>query len=283
MLMKIKKIFNNNVALTEGPNQTELVVMGRGLVFQKKIGEEIESEAIEKTFIISSENFTSKLSELLDDIPYEIMILAQDIIDIAKAELNTNFNDSLYLSLSDHIHFSIMRSKEGLFIQNALMWEVQKFYRDEYKVGKKALDLIEERVGIRLPDDEVASIALHLLNARQDGTGMDETLAMTKVVKDVTNLVKYHFGIDLDEDSMNYSRFITHLRYFSYRMIRGEFVKDELDVLYDQVCKQYPDACACAKKVEEYLNEQYKVRVTKNELTYFIIHIHRVTSREQNK
>jgi beta-glucoside operon transcriptional antiterminator len=281
--MKIKKVFNNNVVLTEDSNQTELVVMGRGLAFQKKIGDQIEVEKIEKTFIISSDVFVSRFSELIEEIPYEIMIVSQDIIDMASDDLQSKLNDSLYLSLSDHIHFAITRSEQGVFIKNALMWEMQKFYRDEYRVAKKALDLIEERLAIRLPEDEIASIALHLLNARQDGAGMEETLIMTNIVKDVSNIVKYHFNIDLDEDSMNYSRFITHLRYFSYRMLRGEFIEGELDVLYEQVCKQYPEASACATKVKKYLNEQYQVEVTKDELAYFIIHIHRVTSREKRR
>lgn len=278
--MKIKRIFNNNVILTEDSNQTELVVMGRGLAFQKKIGDQIEDNKIEKTFIISSDNFVSKFAELFNEIPYEIMILSQDIIDMASDELHSRLNDSLYLSLSDHIHFAIKRQEEGTFIKNALMWEVKKFYRDEYRVAKKALDMIEKRLGIRLPEDETASIALHLLNARQDGTGMEETITMTSIVKDVSNIVKYHFGIELDEDSMNYSRFITHLRYFAYRMFRKEFIDGEVDILYEQVSKHYPEAHACAIKVKEYLNEQYQVNVTKDELAYFIIHIHRVTSRE---
>lgn len=280
-MMKIKKVFNNNVALTEDANHKELVVMGRGLVFQKKVGDEIDVDKIEKTFITSSEGFAHRLSELVDEIPYDIMILSQDIIDMASNDLQTQLNESLYLSLSDHIHFAITRLKEGLHIKNALLWEVQKFYRDEYRVAKKALELIKDRTGVQLSEDEVASIALHLLNARKDSVGMEETIAMTTIVKDITTIVKYHFGIDLDEDSMNYSRFITHLRYFAYRMLRKEFVEGELDALYEQVRKQYPVAYECAKKIQIYLKEQFQVAVTKDELAYFMIHIHRVTSREK--
>lgn len=279
--MRIKKVLNNNVALTEGPNQTELVVMGRGLAFQKHNGDEIDASKIEKTFVITSDDFVNKFSDLINDTPYEIMILTQDIVDLAEKELNTQLNESLYLSLADHIHFAIERAEEGLLIKNALMWEVKKFYHAEYRVAKKALDLIEERLGVRLADDESASIALHLLNARQDGTGMEETLAMTKCVKDITNIVKYHFSIDLDEDSMNYNRFITHLRHFAYRMFRGEFVEDELDMLYEQVRIKYADAYACSLKIQTYLAEQFDTKITKDEIAYFTIHIHRVSSREK--
>lgn len=280
--MEIKKIFNNNVALTEDSNQTEMVVMGRGLVFQKKIGDQIDPEKIEKTFITPSKSFAEKLSDLLDEIPYEIMALSKDIIEMANRELQTELNDSLYLSLSDHIHFAVTRTKNGLSIKNALMWEVQKFYKAEYRAALKALEMIQAKTGVSMPEDEAASIALHLFNARQDSSGMEETMAMTNIVHDVTNIVKYHYGFDFDEESMNYSRFITHLRYFAYRMLRGELNDDANDALYQQVKLQYPQAYECTKKVQAYLKKQYQMEMTKDELAYFMIHIHRVSSREKN-
>lgn len=280
--MQIKKIFNNNVALTEDLHQIEMVVMGKGLAFQKKIGDEIDPEKIEKTFTTPSDSFADKLSDLLDEIPYEIMAVSKDIIDMANKDLQTNLNDVLYLSLSDHIHFAITRTKNGLPIKNALMWEVQKFYKDEYQVARKALAIIKEKTDVSLPEDEAASIALHLFNARQDHSRMEETMAMTNIVNDVTNIIKYHYGIDFDEDSMNYSRLITHLRYFAYRILRGELNNDNNDALYEQVKAQYPQAYECTKKIHAYLKKQYQMEMTKDELAYFMIHIHRVSSREKN-
>ncbi|UOQ94761.1 PRD domain-containing protein [Halobacillus shinanisalinarum] len=282
--MEIKKIFNNNVALTEDPTQTEMVVMGKGLAFQKKVGDQIDADKIEKTFITPSESFADKLYELLDEIPYEIISLSKDITDMASNELDTTLNDSLYLALSDHIHFAVGRSKNGLPIKNALMWEVKKFYKAEYQVARKALDMIEHTTGVSLPEDEAASIALHLFNARQDSSGMEETMAMTAIVHDVTSIVKYHYGIDFDEGSMNYNRFITHLRYFAYRILRGELNDDGGNgELYEQVKMQYPEAYECSKKVQAYMEKRYQKQMTKDELTYFMIHIHRVSVREQAK
>ncbi|PJN88571.1 BglG family transcription antiterminator LicT [Bacillus sp. mrc49] len=279
--MKIKKIFNNNVALTEDSNQTEMVVMGRGLAFQKKNGDEIDPVNIEKTFITPSKAFADKLSDLLDEIPYEMMELSKDIIEMANGDLQTELNDSLYLTLSDHIHFAVTRTKNGFPIKNAIMWEVQKFYKAEYRAALKALNMIKAETGVSMPEDEAASIALHLFNARQDGSGMEETMAMTNIVNDVTNIVKYHYGFNFNEESMNYSRFITHLRYFAYRILRGELNDDNNDGLYQQVKLQYPQADQCTKKVQAYLKKQYEMEMTTDELAYFIIHIQRVSNREK--
>ena len=280
--MEIKKVFNHNVVLTEDLHDTEMVVMGKGIGFQKKRGDQIEANKIEKTFITPSTNFANKLSELMDEIPYEIMVVSKDVIEMATSVLRTEFNDSLILSLADHIYFTIKRSKNGLPLRNALAWEVKKFYKEEYQAASKALDLIEERTGDRMPDDEAASIALHLFNARQDDPNMEVTMMMTNIVNEVTTIVKYHFGFQFDEDSMNYSRFITHLRYFAYRMLRNEWNKDNNEALFNQVKMQYPEAYECTKKVQEYLSSQHQMEMSKDEMTYFMIHIHRVSSRETN-
>ncbi|MBZ5750252.1 BglG family transcription antiterminator LicT [Metabacillus rhizolycopersici] len=279
--MLIKKIFNNNVILTEDDKQQEIVVMGRGLAFQKKIRDEIDETKIEKTFTIHSKNVSDKLSQLLEEIPLEHFELSNDIIELAKKELGSQLNESIYLSLTDHIHFALTRIQEGLTIKNALLWEVKKFYKDEYKVAKQAIRMIEERTEIRIPEDESASIALHLFNARQDSVGMEQTMVMTKIVNEIITIVKYHFGITFDEDSMNYSRFITHLRYFAYRIQRGELSHEGGDSLFDQVIKQYPDAYQCTLKVQTYLQSNYNVKMTKDEMVYFMIHIHRVSNREK--
>ncbi|WP_057915479.1 BglG family transcription antiterminator LicT [Peribacillus muralis] len=279
--MEIKKIFNNNVALTEDSNHTEMVVMGRGLSFQKKVGDQIDPEKIEKTFITPSKDFADKLSDLLDEIPYEMMELSKDIIEMVNRDLHTELNDPLYLTLSDHLHFAVTRTKNGVQIKNALMWEVQKFYKAEYHAALKALNMIKAKTGVSMPEDEAASIALHLFNARQDSSGMEETMAMTNIVNDVTNIVKYHYGFDFNEETMNYIRFITHLRYFAYRMLRGEFNHDNNDGLYQQVKQQYPQAYECTKKVQAYLKKQFKMEMTTDELAYFIIHIQRVSNREK--
>ena len=71
--MKIAKILNNNVAVVLGDNGKEQVVMGRGLAFQKRVGDELDAQQIEKVFALQSDTLTGRLSELLSDIPLEVI------------------------------------------------------------------------------------------------------------------------------------------------------------------------------------------------------------------
>lgn len=280
--MKIKKVFNNNVLLAGKEEKTEIVMMGKGLAFQKRVGDEVDLSKVEKTFILETKGLSEKLAELIQDIPVEHLEISNEIIQYAKKELDVNFKDSVYLALTDHISFAIARYQQGLTIKNALLWEIKKLYKKEFEVAFKALQIIEKETGIKLPEDEAGSIALHFINAQESGSGMDQTMMMTQIANDILNIVKYHYSIELDENSMNYNRFLTHLRYFAYRLQNRELILEEDDdTLYEQLKNKYTEAYRCSQKVSAYLENSYDTTLTKDEIAYFMIHIHRVTNRER--
>ncbi|WP_163654906.1 BglG family transcription antiterminator LicT [Listeria sp. PSOL-1] len=275
--MIIKKVLNNNVVVAENSNGKEVVVMGRGLAFQKKVGEVIEHEKIEKTFVVESHELSEKLSELISEIPVQYLNVADDIVNYAKVKLGTEINDNVYLMLTDHINFAVTRYNQGIHLKNALLWEIKKFYYAEYEVGLQALKIIEEELGYLLDEDEAGFIALHIVNAREDGQQMKTTVAMTQIVQDILSIVTYHFGMKLDETSLNYTRFVTHLQYFAQRMLRDEVVNSGDDFLYELVKRKYPDAFFCAGKINTYLINTHQTELTRDEQVYLTIHIYRVT------
>lgn len=88
----------------------------------------------------------------------------------------------------------------------------QKFYKEEYEVGKAALQIIHSKLGVRLPEDEAGHIALHLVNAELNEE-MPNMVNITKIMNDILNIVKRHFRLEYDEESLAYYRFITHLKF----------------------------------------------------------------------
>lgn len=61
--------------------------------------------------------------------------------------------------VTDHCHFAIERYKQGMVIRNVLLWEIKRLYQNEFALGLEALDIIEQRLGVRLPEDEAGFIA----------------------------------------------------------------------------------------------------------------------------
>lgn len=262
--------------------QNEMIVMGKGIGFQKNNAKTIDFSKVDKTFILNKNGVSEKLLKILNEVPTEHLETANTIIEMATKELKKDLNDNIYITLTDHISFAHTRYKQGLIIKNPLHWEIKKFYPEEFKVAIKAIELINKQHEVELPEDEASSISLHFVNAQQDGQGMEETVKMTKMINNILNIVKYQFGIQLNEDSINYTRFMTHLRYFAYRVFRKEYVPEDDDTLYDLVSKKYPEAYKCAETVLAFIEKTYHTRPTKEEMVYFMIHIHRVTNREEN-
>lgn len=272
--MIIKKVFNNNVILAKDFSNEEIVVMGCGIAFKKKVGDKVEENLIEKTFILKQKEASEKLKILLEDIPAKDISLCYDIIEYAKNILNVKFNDYIYVTLTDHISNALKMHDEGLNISNSLLWEIRKAYPKEYKVGLKALDLIKEETEKSLPEDEAGNIALHLINAQVNNTyKIDNINNVTKKIKDILNIIKYTYNIQLDENSINYERFVTHLKFFFERLNKNETVKSKDDFLLQQVKRKYEKAYKCMLKIEEYLN----VNLSNDEQLYLSLHIQRVT------
>lgn len=278
--MEIEKILNNNVVLTLNDSGQEMVVMGRGIAFQKKVGEEIETDKVEKTFVPEKQEVMEHLSALYRDIDPDILEVATNVIKYAQGILHAKLSNHIYLTLPDHLNYAINRTKDGLEIQNPLTWEIKRFYKVEHEIGRKALELVEKEIGIVLPESEAAAVALHIVNARQDDQDIGITIRMTEIVQDILNIVRFFYNKTFDEESFQYTRFITHLQYFARRLLHQERRKSQDDFLYEQIQHKYPKAFKCTERINEYLWKTQKTTLTNDEQMYLAIHIQRVTTEE---
>lgn len=276
--MKIAKVINNNVISVVNEQGNELVIMGRGLAFQKKSGDEVDEARIEKVFTLDNKDVSEKFKTLLYEIPIECMEVCEDIISYAKLQLGKKLNDSIYVSLTDHINFAIQRNKKGLDIKNALLWETKRLYKDEFAIGKEALHMVKNKTGVSLPEDEAGFIALHIVNAELNEE-MPNIINITKVMQEILSIVKYHFNIEFDEESLHYYRFVTHLKFFAQRLFNGTYLESQDDFLLETVKEKYHRAYDCTKKIKAYMEQEYEHKLTRDELLYLTIHIERVVKQ----
>ena len=275
--MKIAKVINNNVISVIQDDQ-ELVIMGRGIAFKKRPGDEVDEDRIEKIFKLENQDMASKFKSLLYEVPMEYVKVTEEMIQYAKNKLGKKLNDIIYISLTDHINFAIERQKQGIKIVNPLLWEIKRIYKDEFQIALEALKMIKDKLAIELPEDEAGFIAMHFVNAELNEEMTDVT-NMTKIIQDILNIVKYHFKIELDEDSLNYFRFLTHLKFFAQRLINNMLLKSDDDELYEIVKNKHPEAYACTKKIKDYIQKVHGHEITSEEKLYLTIHIDRVVNR----
>lgn len=278
--MRIFKALNNNVAVVIDEKDQEKIVMGRGICFKKKAGDDIDPDMIDKMFFLSAPDAHHKFQVLIQDVPMEHIVIGEEIISEAKLRLGKKLNDMVYISLIDHVHTSILRFLDGVTVKNVLLWDIRRFYKDEFQVGLWALDFIEEKCKVRLPDDEAGFIALHLANAQMDQAKMHNMYEITRIMQEIVNIVKYYFQIEFNEDDVYYYRFITHLKFFAKRLIdHNIYEEDDNDDLWDVIKTKYQNAFRCVEKITKFILKKYEYQLSKEEQIYLTIHIERVVNK----
>ncbi|WP_144466075.1 BglG family transcription antiterminator LicT [Bacillus nitratireducens] len=280
--MEVKRNLNNNVVITEDKNGKGIIVMGKGIGYQKSKGDVIDESKVNKIFPIANQDISNKLQELLNNIPIEHMKLSDEIIGYAQRKLGKKLNEGIYISLSDHMHNAIQRIKEGIQIKNALLWEIKRFYKDEFNIGMKALDIIERETHIRLPDDEAGFIAFHIVNA-QLHKEQPIVHEITQLIQEVLTIVRVHFGIEIIEESVSFYRFISHLKFFASRLITNSTYSDESDEeLFEIIKNKYVKEFECVSKIQLFIQKKYGHYLTSNEMIYLTIHVAKVV-RESSR
>lgn len=274
--MKIEKIINNNLVRSINDKGQHVILMGCGIGFQKKVGSQVDESKI--TQIYTLQDKSSKLEELLTRVPEEHIKTANEVINYIKSALGKKLNDNIYITLTDHISFAVERFKKGIVVKNALLWEIRRFYNHEYLIAKETLQIIKRRLNVELPEDEAGFIALHIVNASMNSVDLGITTEMTKVIDRILSIVKYHFKVDIDEYSLHYERFLTHLKFFVQRVFTDAEI-DEPDKGFLLVLKeQYRNEYLCTLKVRDYIMKEYNKELTEDELIYLTVHLRRITS-----
>ena len=280
--MKVKKIINNNTAIVVKGGH-ESIVFSTGISFKKKKGDKIENDEIEKVYVLDSTERLEHFSYLLSKTDDAVIVLINNIVDYAESQLDCQMNGYLYLTLLDHISFTYERTKKGQFVVNPLKWEVKKFYPKYYEIGLEAVKQMNDTYQVEFPEDEAISIALHLINAQEEQTYLNDKIDEIETLTDILNIIKYHFNLVFDEESINYIRLVTHLQFFVSRLKDHKMYEDNDTLgLYEQVKSAYPDSYEAILKIKDYVSSRYRYDVSKSEMTYLMIHTNRLIERKEN-
>lgn len=273
----IEKVINHNIISAYEKSGAEVIVMGRGIGFKKKQGEVVPADQISKIFRIKSRTLAEQFKELLANMPLERVRISDEIISHAKDHLKLKLNQSIYVTLTDHINFAIERVSQGIEPQNALLWEIKRFYPQEFQLGIYALELIQDRLDILLPEDEAGFIALHFVNAEY-GTDIRDAVKFPDQMQAIVDIVERDLGILLDESSLHYERFMTHIKFLIQRIYRKELLSSEDRELSLVMQRKYPREYQCSLKVAEYIMQATGSRLSEEEIMYLSVHIRRVTT-----
>lgn len=272
--MRVLKILSNNAVIATEDDRQEVVAIGRGIGFGKQVGDSLNTADIESQFVKKASGMTDILAQLTAAIPTECLFISQEIIKLAKSRLNIEAQETLFFALSDHISFAVERYKKGIEIKNILLWDIKQFYQAEFAVALEALAMINQKLNCELPEDEAGFIALHLANATTNN--MQSTMQSAGMIKDILNIIKYDLRIKYDEKSIDYQRIITHLKFFSLRLLNRTEVNHDDKSIYAGIQDAMPVAYQCALKINDYVLKNHRCQLTTDEIMFLTIHINRL-------
>lgn len=276
-MYRIIQPLNNNVALVKNEPHKEAIVTGLGIAFQKKKGDIVAENKIEKVFQLRSEESKENFLSLLKGVPLDFITVTYGVIDSLTKKYHYPVQEYLYVTLTDHIYCSYKAIKKDNYLHNELP-DISNKYQIEYKMAAEALEIFRSSLLEEYPDDELGRIALHFINAK--GVSATETTDKLKKEKDIVSLIEAELrknGIRrTSQNSMFYDRFMTHLNYFLDYLDRSLDNPKSLLDMEEQVKLAYPEAYTIGSAIYDIIARETGVELYRSERFYLVIHIQRL-------
>ena len=151
-----KRVYNNNVVLSENASGEEIILVGKGLAFGLNKGDLINTDKIEKKFELKKE-VNHKFQELIQDVSMEEILICDDVINYIKKTSNKEIDDSIYVTLTDHIINMIDRLRQGIDFDSAALLNIKSLYKDEYNFAAIIPVSVEKNYNLETILDEIES------------------------------------------------------------------------------------------------------------------------------
>ena len=273
----LNKVLNNNVLIAEHPSYKEVLLIGKGIGFNRKPGDSIETESVEKLFILVNEKEQQNYIKLLPFIDNELQEVIISAISLIKQRTNTLLDEHIHVALTDHLLFTITRISHGMEISNPFLIETKTLYRHEYEIAKEVVELISAKTGISLPVGEIGFIALHIHSA-MTSRKLSEVNQHSQLVSRLVRMVEEQFAIVIDKEGIDYMRLVRHLRFTIERVVKGESV-EEPEKISSLLKQEYPVCYNLSWKLIKIMQQTLKLKVFDAEAVYLTMHLQRIQKK----
>ncbi|MBS4534327.1 PRD domain-containing protein [Clostridium sp. D2Q-14] len=271
---QIIKILSNNVVLVEKQNK-DYILVGKGIGFGKKKGQLISNtQAIENTFISLEAVDSGEFNDMISNVDPKIIELTQKIVSMISNETNKQLNPHFHLGLIDHINFAIKRLKEGIEIVNPFLSETKLLYPMEYDLAKRSVKILKENLNIDIPEAEIGFIAFHIYGANNNKSKND-ALESSKIINKIIHFIKIKLNLNLDENSLDYIRFITHLKGVLDRSKKNKNIKN---IFLKQLKKDITYEYKIAYDMSEIIKKDLNIKITEDEIGFIAIHLYKLNN-----
>lgn len=269
---KVVKSFNNNILLVK-ENGKERILFQKGIGFGKKLGDIIEKgTVVEKVFVIEDKENQRNFDEILSRVDTKLIALVEEVIAEITDELGEELNENIHVGLIDHLFYAIRRLEDNEEIQNPFLVEIETLYGREFSMASRLANRIREELNVDVPDGEKGFIALHIHSARNNGK-LSNTIKYSFLSNSIIEHVEDRLKIQIDRKSLDYARFLTHIRFAIERIITNKPIKNDL---VDIIKAKYKISYKIAEESRNIICKVLDInKISEDEIAYLAMHIER--------
>lgn len=275
----ITKVLNNNVIICT-KDKEEYVLIAKGIGFNKKAGMSLqENQTIEKAYILDQklqQEHYKTIIEYADDTLIQAVIDAVNIITSSEMKID---NQTLVVSVTDHIIFAYKRLKQNQIITNPFVVETKQLYSEAYAIAEKVIERLNDVLDVNFPEDEIGFIALHIAS-NIETLSMHEIEIINHLINKSIFIVEHDLKFTVDKESVQYQRFIRHIQFLIRRLRNGE-VLQKTSPFEALLKEQYPQCFNIALKIMRMLQQELNVSIYEAEVIYLTLHVYHFTVDKQ--
>ncbi|MEW9109789.1 glucose PTS transporter transcription antiterminator GlcT [Cytobacillus gottheilii] len=274
---RIKKALNNNVIIGTHDDFGEVVIIGKGVGFNRNKDDIISDEAIEKLFILKNEKEKENYIKLLPFVEDELHQAIISSIDYIKKRTKNSLNEHIHVALTDHLMFAVSRLANGMEMKNPFLIETKTLYPFEYDIAREVVAIIERKTDIHLPEGEIGFVALHIHSAMLN-KDLSEVNQHSQLVSHIVNMIEDQLDIEIDKDSIDYMRLVRHIRFTIERVNTGEKVEEPIKIS-SLLKEEYPVCYNLSWKLIKIMQQQLKKPIFSAEAVYLTMHLQRLQNK----
>lgn len=283
-VIEIVQSFNQNAVLALDQENSEVIVIGKGVGFGKRKGDLVDDNQVSKVFHFESSPQEQKMIELIKGISEDVILMTEDVTNQVQKLLGEEMSSSFIVALASHIQFTLERNKEELVIPSPFQYEMKYIYPKEYKTAVWAVEYLNEVYELNLHETEIIFFTLHFVNGLQEMGEFSEVVKLSDILNDVTTLIDSLINHPIDKESIQYARFVVHLRYFIIRSLENKKNERNNNVkeLYELSSKMFPFGRSVVAKISDLLKTEYHMTYGSEEEFYLLLHITRLIDEGGN-
>jgi transcriptional antiterminator len=267
----VLKSYNNNIVSVK-IHEEERLLFGKGIGFGKKFGDIIEKGTeVEKVFVIEDEDNLRNFKQVIQNVDEEFLILCEKMISYIESELEEDLDERIHIALVDHLNFAVKRLSNNEEIENPFLLEIKALYQKEYALAENVAETLQNEKKLTIPVSEIGFIALHIHSARSSGK-LSNTIKNTYLINSIVEYVEKQIDVKIDKTSLDYARFLTHLRFAIKRILSNICIKNDF---IKEIKSKYKLSYKIANGVSKLLITQLEKDVTVDEIAYLAMHIER--------